>query len=114
MTDIYHNARCSKSRQTLALLAEKGITPTIIDYMTHPPSADDLHQIIKQLNITPRQLLRKGEVIYKDLGLKDTALSDDALIKAMTEHPKLIERPIVIHNSQAKLGRPPEAVLALF
>ncbi|MCL4160023.1 UNVERIFIED_CONTAM: hypothetical protein GTU68_043807 [Idotea baltica] len=114
MTEIYHNVRCSKSRQTLALLQEKGITPTIIDYLNNPPNAESLHQIIKQLNITPRELLRKSEVIYKELGLKNTALDDNALIKAMTEHPKLIERPIVIHNGQAKLGRPPEAVLALF
>jgi arsenate reductase len=114
MTDIYHNPRCSKSRQTLALLEEKGITPTIIDYLNSPPSAATLRQVLKQLGLTPRELLRKGEVVYKELGLKDTALSDDDLIKAMAENPKLIERPIVIHNGQAKLGRPPEAVLTLF
>jgi arsenate reductase (glutaredoxin) len=114
MTDIYHNPRCSKSRQTLALLEEKGITPTIIDYLNSPPSAATLHQVLKQLGLTPRELLRKGEVVYKELGLKDTAISDDDLIKAMTENPKLIERPIVIHDGQAKLGRPPEAVLTLF
>ena len=114
MTDIYHNPRCSKSRQTLALLEEKGITPTIIDYLNSPPSAATLRQVLKQLGLTPRELLRKGEVVYKELGLKDTALSDDDLIKAMAENPKLIERTIVIHNGQAKLGRPPEAVLTLF
>jgi arsenate reductase len=114
MTDIYHNPRCSKSRQTLALLEDKGITPTIVDYVNTPPTVETLRQVLKQLELTPRELLRKGEVVYKELGLKDTTLSDEDLIKAMAEHPKLIERPIVIHNGQAKLGRPPEAVLTLF
>jgi arsenate reductase len=114
MTDIYHHPRCSKSRQTLALLEDKGITPTIIDYLNTPPTVETLRQVLKQLGLSPRELLRKGEVIYKELGLKDTTLSDADLIKAMAEHPKLIERPIVIHNGQAKLGRPPEAVLTLF
>jgi arsenate reductase len=114
MTDIYHNPRCSKSRQTLALLEDKGITPTIVDYLNTPPTVETLHQVLKQLGLTPRELLRKGEVVYKELGLKDTTLSDEDIIKAMAEHPKLIERPIVIHNGQAKLGRPPEAVLTLF
>jgi arsenate reductase (glutaredoxin) len=114
MTDIYHNPRCSKSRQTLALLEGKGITPTIVDYLNTPPTVETLRQVLKQLGLTPRELLRKGEVVYKELGLKDTTLSDEDLIKAMAEHPKLIERPIVIHNGQAKLGRPPEAVLTLF
>ncbi|MBT3505891.1 MAG: arsenate reductase (glutaredoxin) [Piscirickettsiaceae bacterium] len=114
MTDIYHNPRCSKSRQTLALLEDKGITPTIVDYLNTPPTVETLRQVLKQLELTPRELLRKGEVVYKELGLKDTTLSDEDLIKAMAEHPKLIERPIVIHNGQAKLGRPPEAVLTLF
>jgi arsenate reductase len=114
MTDIYHNPRCSKSRQTLALLEENGITPTIIDYLNNPPSATTLREVLKQLELTPRELLRKGEVVYKELGLKDVTLSDDDLIEAMIKHPKLIERPIVIHNNKAKLGRPPEAVLTLF
>ena len=114
MTDIYHNPRCSKSRQTLALLEDKGITPTFVDYLNTPPTVETLRQVLKQLELTPRELLRKGEVVYKELGLKDTTLSDEDLIKAMAEHPKLIERPIVIHNGQAKLGRPPEAVLTLF
>ena len=114
MTDIYHNPRCSKSRQTLALLEGKGITPTIVDYLNTPPTVETLRQVLKQLELTPRELLRKGEVVYKELGLKDTTLSDEDLIKAMAEHPKLIERPIVIHNGQAKLGRLPEAVLTLF
>lgn len=114
MTDIYHNPRCSKSRQTLALLTEKGITPHIIDYLNNPPSADTLREILIQLELAPRDLLRKNEVIYKKLGLKEVTLSDDDLIKVMTDNPKLIERPIVIHNGKAKLGRPPETVLMLF
>jgi arsenate reductase len=114
MTDIYHNSRCSKSRQTLALLEENNITPNIIDYLNEPPSADALKQVLSQLNMNPRELLRKGEAVYKELGLKDTALSDDDLVDAMINNPKLIERPIVIHNGEAKIGRPPESVLSLF
>ena len=114
MTDIYHNPRCSKSRQTLALLEENNITPNIVDYLNEPPSADTLKQVLSQLNMNPRELLRKGEVVYKELGLKDPTISDDDLIDAMTNNPKLIERPIVIHNGHAKMGRPPESVLDLF
>ena len=114
MTDIYHNPRCSKSRQTLALLAEKGVTPHIIDYLNNPPSADTLREILTQLEFTPRDLLRQGEVVYRELGLKEAILSDEDLIKIMIDNPKLIERPIVIHNGRAKVGRPPETVLALF
>ena len=114
MTDIYHNPRCSKSRQTLALLAEKGVTPHIIDYLNNPPSADTLRKILTQLEFTPRDLLRQGEVVYRELGLKEAVLSDEDLIKIMIDNPKLIERPIVIHNGRAKIGRPPETVLALF
>jgi arsenate reductase len=114
MTDIYHNPRCSKSRQTLALLEENGITPNIVDYLNQPPSADTLKQVLSQLGMSPRDLLRKGEVVYKELGLKDPTISDDDLIDAMINNPKLIERPIVIHNGEAKIGRPPESVLDLF
>ncbi|PCJ32311.1 MAG: arsenate reductase (glutaredoxin) [Gammaproteobacteria bacterium] len=111
---IYHNPRCSKSRQTLSLLEEKGINLTIVDYLNITPSVDELTTIIDQLNFTPRELLRKTEAIYKELNLKDTSLSDEQLIQAMCDNPKLIERPIVIHNNQAKIGRPPESVLELF
>ena len=108
---IYHNPRCSKSRQTLALLEENGIQPTIIEYLKVPPDEKELHTVLKQLNMNARDLLRKGEAIYKELGLSDTSLSEQQLITAMCENPKLIERPIVIHNGKAKIGRPPEAVL---
>ncbi len=114
MTDIYHNPRCSKSRQTLALLESEGITPTVIEYLKTPLDAKAIQQLLSQLGLSPRELLRKGEAIYKELGLKEASLSDEALIEAMVNHPKLIERPIVVHNNKAAIGRPPEAVLALF
>lgn len=111
MVSIYHNPRCSKSRQTLALLEERGIDPEIILYLETPPSAETLTDVLQKLGITPRQLLRKGEDAYKENNLSDTSLSDQQLIDAMIAHPKLIERPIVINGSKAALGRPPEQVL---
>lgn len=108
---ILHNPRCSKSRQTLALLEEKGIEPEIIKYLDTPPSASELKTILAKLGISARDLLRKGEDDYKKLNLKDPELSEQALIDAMVSHPKLIERPIVIHNDKARVGRPPESVL---
>jgi len=110
---IYHNSRCSKSRQTLALLEQQDITITIIDYLKTPPTAETVHTLLQQLGFTARQLLRKSEAIYKELNLKDNSFSDEQLIQAMCEHPKLIERPIVIYNGVAKIGRPPESVLEL-
>ena len=110
---IYHNPRCSKSRQTLALLEQQGVKPKVIEYLKTPPSAASLSEIIGQLGISARQLLRKGEAEYKALNLADESLTEQQLIQAMSEHPKLIERPIVIHNDKAKIGRPPEAVLEI-
>lgn len=110
---IYHNPRCSKSRQTLSLLEENGVTPNIVLYLDDTPSADTLAAIIKKLGITPRELLRKKEAAYGELNLKDESLSDDALIEAMVAHPKLIERPIVVKGKKAVLGRPPENALSL-
>ncbi len=110
---IYHNPRCSKSRETLALLKDKGIEPEIIEYLKTPPSVDELTHILSLLDISPRALLRKGEAIYKELKLNNTELSDHELIEIMCENPKLIERPIVINNTKAKLGRPPESVLEI-
>jgi len=112
-TVIYHNPRCSKSRQTLTLLEKNSVTPTVVEYLKTPPTLDELNTIIGQLGITPRALLRKGEAIYKELNLADTSLSDEALIEAMIANPKLIERPIVIKNGKAKIGRPPESVLEI-
>lgn len=111
---MYHNPRCSKSRQTLSLLAERGIEPEIIEYLKTPPDATQLEKILDLLELEPRQLLRTGESEYKELGLVDTGLSRQQLIEAMVEHPKLIQRPIVLANDKAALGRPPEQVLGIF
>ncbi|MEX1037049.1 MAG: arsenate reductase (glutaredoxin) [Sneathiella sp.] len=111
--EIFHNPRCSKSRQTLALLQEKGINPEITEYLTSPPTKERLMEILGMLDIHPRELMRKGEAEYKENNLGDPALSDAALISAMIDHPKLIERPIVIANSKARIGRPPESVLEI-
>lgn len=110
---IYHNPKCSKSRETLTLLRTKGIEPTIIEYLKHPPTASELKHILKQLGIPPRDLLRKNELEYKAAGLDNQTLSDQAIIAAMVAHPKLIERPIVVTETQAALGRPPEDVLKI-
>ncbi len=110
---IFHNPRCSKSRQTLQLIQEQGIEPTIRLYLEDCPSAKEIKEILAKLNISPRELLRKGEDAYKENQLSNKELSDAALIKAMVEFPKLIERPIVIKGNQAKLGRPPEQVLEI-
>jgi len=110
---IYHNPRCSKSRQTLELLESKGHAPTIIEYLKTPPTHEELRQILELLSKSPRELMRKKEAEYKDNNLDDPDLSDDQLIEAMTKHPILIERPIVISNDKAAIGRPPENVLKL-
>lgn len=114
MTIIYHNPRCSKSRQTLSLLEQHGIEPEIIEYLKTPPSAAELVGILAKLKMTPRQLLRRGEAAYTELGLDDESLSDEKLIAAMVANPVLIERPIVVHGARAAIGRPPENVLDLF
>jgi len=110
---IWHNPRCSKSRATLQLLRDRGIEPEIRPYLEEPPSAAELQKMLGRLGIAPRDLLRKGEQEYKDLGLADPALGDAQLIAAMAAHPRLIERPIVATGGRAALGRPPEAVLAI-
>ena len=113
MTTIWHNPRCSKSRQTLALLEERGISPAVRLYLDDAPSTTEVTQVLSQLGIEPWELLRRGEKVFKELGLgKDT--DDEALIEAMSANPILIERPIVIHGGGAALGRPPENVLGLF
>lgn len=110
---MYHNPRCSKSRQTLALLQEKGIEPDIVEYLKTPPDAATLANILDLLGMKPRELMRRKEAEYKENGLDDPALDDNALIEAMVRHPKLIERPIVLANGKAALGRPPEKVLEI-
>jgi len=110
---ILHNPRCSKSRQTLALLNDRGVEPEIIEYLDTPPTSAQLRDILAKLGVGPRDIIRKGEKVYKQLELDDASLPDNALITAMTEHPILIERPIVIKDEKASLGRPPESVLEI-
>lgn len=110
---IYHNPLCSKSRRTLALLEERGVSPDVVLYLETPPSAAALRDILAKLGKSPRALLRKKEAPYKDLNLDDESLSEAALIMAMVENPVLIERPIVVKGDKAALGRPPEAVLEI-
>ena len=113
MIRIYHNNRCSKSRATLALLQERADEVEVINYLDTPPNATELTGLLKQLGMTARQLLRTGEAEYVELGLDSPSLDDQALIAAMVAHPKLIERPIVVANGKAAIGRPPESVLAI-
>jgi arsenate reductase len=111
---IVHNPRCSKSRQTLQLLQDKGLEPQIVEYLKTPLSVQELSIIVKQLGFTSaRQLLRKGEDAYKENNLNNQELSEVELIQAMLDAPKLIERPIVLFNNKAKIGRPPESVLEI-
>ncbi|MDG3088835.1 arsenate reductase (glutaredoxin) [Vibrio hannami] len=111
---IYHNPRCSKSRQTLALLEENGVTPEVIKYLEEVPSVETLKTLYSQLGLSEvRAMMRTKEAIYKELELGNPELSDDQLFAAMSENPKLIERPIVIANGTARHGRPPEQVLEI-
>jgi len=110
---IYHNPRCSKSRATLALLRERGIEPQIIEYLETPPDAGALGRLLKQLGMKPRELLRKKEAAYRDNRLDRPQLSDAEILAAMVRHPVLIERPIVVAGSRARIGRPPEQVLEI-
>lgn len=110
---IWHNPRCSKSRQTLQLIRDAGIEPTIIEYLQTPPTEAELTDALNKLRLEPRELMRKKEALYKELSLDDDTLSVDRLIVAMVENPVLIERPIVFGGGQAVVGRPPENVLEL-
>lgn len=110
---LYHNPRCSKSRQALELLQQKGISPQVIHYLDTPPTADELRDLLRMLNLPPRALLRTSESEYAELGLADPARSDDDIIEALKRHPRLIQRPIFVHSGRAILGRPPEQVLGL-
>jgi len=109
---IYHNPRCRKSRETLKIISETGREVQIIEYLKDTPTENELKEIIELLAITPKQLLRKNEVIYKEK-FKGKDLTDDQWIKAMVKYPKLIERPIVVDGKRAVLGRPPENVKSL-
>lgn len=110
---IYHNPRCSKSRQTLQLLEDNGVAPEVVLYLETPLVAAQINELLKKLGIGARDLLRKGEDAYKDNNLADGSLGDKELVAAMATHPKLIERPIVVRGAKAVLGRPPENVLDL-
>jgi arsenate reductase len=110
---IYHNPRCSKSRETLRLLEARGLKPVIVDYLKTPPTAAELKSILKTLGLKPDALLRKSEPLFAELGLKDRKLDDDALIALMVENPILIERPIVVAGGKAAIGRPPEKILEI-
>ncbi len=110
---IFHNPRCSKSRQTLQLLQDQGVEPEVVEYLKTPPSKTRLKQILKMLSLKPRALMRRNEAEYKALGLGDESLTQEQLIDAMLATPKLIERPIVINGDKAAIGRPPENVLEI-
>jgi len=110
---IYHNPRCSKSRQALQLLKDRGIEPKVIEYLKTPPDKAELQRLLKLLHLKPRDLMRRKEPIYKEQGLEDDSISDGQLVEAMAENPVLIERPIVLANGKAVLGRPPEKVLEI-
>ncbi|WP_312998856.1 arsenate reductase (glutaredoxin) [Leclercia sp.] len=111
---IYHNPRCSKSRETLSLLKSNGVEPQVVLYLETPPDADTLRTLLSQLGMSSaRALMRQKEELYKALGLADSALTEEALIQAMVDNPKLIERPIVVANGKARIGRPPEQVLEI-
>lgn len=110
---IYHNPRCSKSRQTLELLRRRGLQPEVIEYLKTPPDAATLQRLLSLLGLRPRELMRSKETVYGEQGLDDPGLSDAQLIAAMVENPILIERPIVVAGRRAALGRPPEQVLEI-
>ena len=110
---IFHNPRCSKSRATLALLQERGIEPEITLYLESPPDAGELRSILQKLGLTARELMRKGEAEYREQNLADESLTEDELITAMVASPRLIERPIVLANDRAAIGRPLESVIEI-
>ncbi len=111
--EIWHNPRCSKSRQTLQLLQDNGIEPRVRKYLDDPPSEEQLDEVLNLLGMKPKELVRTKEDVFKELGLKKSELSREEWLKVMVENPKLIERPVVIYGQQAAVGRPPENVLAL-
>ena len=113
MVTIYHNPRCSKSRQTLQLLQENNVSPEVVEYLKTPLDKDQLTELISKLGISVRDIIRKSEQDYKDRALSNAELSDDALLNAIVEAPKLMQRPIVVNGNKAAIGRPPENVLEI-
>jgi arsenate reductase (glutaredoxin) len=112
-TLFYHNPHCSKSRNALQLLAERGIEPRLVAYLEQPLGTEQLRGLLRLLNLGPRELLRRGEPEYAELGLADPALDEEQLIAALAGHPGLMERPVFVHAGRAVIGRPPERVLEL-
>jgi arsenate reductase len=110
---FYHNPRCSKSREALQLLRERGVEPDIIEYLENPPTQQELSRILDLLGMEPRELMRKEEPEYREAGLDDPGLTRDTLIIAMVQRPKLIQRPIVLTDGKAALGRPPQKILEI-
>jgi len=110
---IYHNPRCSKSRETLQLIKDAGVEVEIVEYLNETPTEDDLKTILMKLNLKPTDIIRKGESVYKEK-FKNSNFNDNEWVKIMVEYPKLIERPIVVKGNKAILGRPPQNVLDLF
>ncbi len=113
MATIYHNPRCSKSRATLKLIEDAGITPEVVLYLEQPPDADTLRSVIELLGCPVSDLIRKSEALYRDLGLTDRTPADEEWLRILVNHPKLLERPIVVNNGKAAIGRPPENVLEI-
>lgn len=107
---IYHNPRCTKSRETLALIRDAGVEPDVIEYLKTPPTAEEIEQVLELLGLEPQAIMRKKEALYKELGLHERDLSRDEAIAVLAEHPRLIERPIVVEGNRAIIGRPPENV----
>ena len=110
---LYHNPRCSKSRQTLALLRDRGVEPRVVEYLKTPLDADGLRQLVAMLGGSARDLVRTGEDEYRQLGLKVPDLDDARLLDAIADHPRLMQRPVVVAGGRARIGRPPESVLDL-
>ncbi len=113
MITIYHNPRCSKSRETLTLLKERNLEPQVVLYLEHPMSTTTLRGLLKKLDCSARDLIRTGDPLYRELQLRDSSLTEAQLLEAMTAHPILIERPIVVNGERAIVGRPPHNVLAI-
>lgn len=110
---LYHNPRCSKSRQALELLRQRGIEPQIVEYLKTPPSAAEIRSLLAALGKRPREILRTKEAAYKEAGLDDVKMTDAAVIAAIIRHPILLERPIAVAGKKAVIGRPPEDVLKI-
>jgi len=113
MLKIYHNPRCTKSRQALELLTKKGLKPQVIEYLKNPPTLKEMEEILNRLGLQPQEIVRKKEEIYQKLGLSQKNLSPKEWLEVLVKHPILIERPIVVSGNKAALGRPPENILEI-